>query len=326
MKNAICVFFATIAVFMLGMGENAFAQQAPLFSQYMFNGLYLNPAYAGYKNELYIQGLYRTQWVGVDGAPKFLTVSADGNVAREKVGLGLMFSNDRAGAQQITSFMSNYSYKIMLGDFTTLSFGLGFGAIQYAMEGAKLKPGSMGDPRVATANYNTWVPEGNAGVYLYTDRFYVGLSAMNLVSKYISQESDEHFIERAETQMFVTAGVLLPLSEDFQLKPSVLFREDFKASSSADLNLMLLIYDRIWVGGSYRMGLKLWKDVATVGQFQSDAASLILEVFATKKIRVGYSYDFDFKGFRGHQGGTHEVSLGVYITPRMRRMLSPRYF
>ncbi len=322
------IFFSSLLTLfaLFTTGESVLlAQQVPLFSQYMFNGLYLNPAYAGYKNEFYLQGSYRTQWQGWDGAPQLLAVSADGSLAKGKVGLGLLVSVDKAGTQQILSLMSDYSYKFNVGEFTTLSFGLGLGAVQYSMDETKLHPGDPNDPRIIGADYNQWLPEANAGLYLYSDRFYVGISAMNLLSPYIETSKDKN-VEQTETHMFFTAGVMLPIARNFQLKPSLLYREDFTTPSSVDANLMLLMYDRVWVGASYRMGLSFWKDEPTVDKFQSDAVSFIVEVFATKSIRVGYSYDLGFTNLRGQHNGTHEVSLGIYIAPRLKRMLSPRYF
>ena len=326
--NKFSILFIALFMAMSG-GKVLLAQQIPMFSQYVFNGLYINPAYAGYKDNLYLHALYRTQWQGMDGAPTLLTVSADGSVARERVGLGALIAVDMLGAQQTISLMSNYAYRININETLSLRFGLGVGAVQYAIDGAKLQgtPGVI-DKILATANYSKWKPEANVGLYLYSDRFYVGLSTMNLLSpNLLSSNDDRYHIEQAQTHMFLTAGVMLPISEDFQLKPSVLAREDFKSPTNFDASLMLLMYDRIWLGASYRMGLSLWKDVHVENKNQSsDAVSFIIEVFATRNIRVGYAYDLDFTKFRGHNNGTHEISLGIYMTPRLIRILSPRYF
>lgn len=117
-----------VVALMLLLRSPIWAQQNAQFSQYMFNGLYINPAYAGYKEQLYAHSFYRMQWVGFPGAPKTFTIGVDGTANNDKMGLGLILANDKIGSANSTSAMFNYAYKIQTGEDAKLSFGLAAGS------------------------------------------------------------------------------------------------------------------------------------------------------------------------------------------------------
>lgn len=317
-----------LAGFLFAAMQQVNAQQNAQFSQYMFNGLYINPAYAGYKEQLYAHSFYRMQWAGLQGAPKTFTIGLDGTANNGRVGLGAIVANDKIGAANSTSAMLNYAYKVQTGDNGKLSFGLAAGLTNYSIKGADLNPVTMGDQLVPETTVSSWLPDVHAGVYYSSDKFYAGLSAMNLLSKHIKVDADKrNFIPKQESHYFLTAGALFPLNESLSIKPSFLVKEDFKGPTNVDLNAMLLINDRIWLGGSYRTGVNLWKkDNLQSNLSKQDAFAFLAEVYASERLRIGYSFDYDMTPLRSSHNGSHEISLGYYFTLPKVRLLSPRYF
>ena len=308
------------------------AQQAPLVSQYMFNTLYINPAYAGYKGDIFAHAFYRSQWIGMTGAPETAALSVDMAVADNRVGLGLVVGNDRYGANHTNSFMTNYSYRFNINRTMQLSFGIAAGLINYGVDGSKLDPIQVGDPLVATSMYNVWLPEAGAGAYLSDDRFYVGFSAVNILSRYMPIRGNElqQYVQRTMPGLMLTAGMMFPLSDQFDFKPSFLLREDFNNPTSVDFNFMFLISKTVWVGTSYRMSAILGKDIDEKS-LQSSALALLLEVYATEHLRIGYSYDYDFGEISRYSGGNHEISVGFNISSLSssrdrRKVQRMRYF
>jgi len=152
------------------IGTAAMAQQDAQYSQYIFNGLYINPAYAGYKQDLYLHSFYRSQWTGFPGAPKSFSIAADGSVNDTKVGLGLLVASDNIGAQSTLAAGFNYAYHIQVGEDenTRLSLGLGLGFVQAGIDGTKLNAVQQGDSSIPTTYQSAVVPDGRAGIMFTT--------------------------------------------------------------------------------------------------------------------------------------------------------------
>ena len=327
------VFLYALLGLLLLQSNLSKAQQLSLLNQYMFNGLYINPAYAGYKGDLFTHAFFRTQWVGVNSAPQTLAIGSDLALSDEHVGLGLVITSDRDGANSTNMFLSNYAYWVHLNSDLRLSFGLALGGINYALDGTKLEPNEPNDPSVATARYNLWLPEANAGVYLTSNRFYVGLSALNMLSRYmpVKREEENRYIVRNYNQYMLAAGALITLSEQLELKPSFLLREDLHNPTVMDINLMLLVSKTFWVGLSYRMSATFGKDYNMDSDYRPSALAFIADVYATDNLRIGYSFDFDFSKISYYSGGSHEISLGYNISslrkePKIRRAPRSRHF
>lgn len=303
------------------------AQQDAQFSQYMFNGIYINPAYAGYKEQLNIHAFYRSQWTGITGGPKTMSLALDAIANDGNVGLALQISKDQLGAQSNLAGYVNYAYRIRMNDdgSARLAFGLGVGAVQLGIDGSKLNPNEA-EPDQPTGNQSTTVPDARVGAYYADKRFYAGFSADNLISQY-TNISRYAFIPQPKPHYYLTAGALLPLSEDFLLKPSFLLKDDRAGPTSLDLNAFLLLGERIWVGGSYRMGVKLYdKSYLQRDLSMQNSVVAAIEIFASDNFRIGYAYDFSVGPLQGYSGGTHEISVGYYFKPKKTRMLTPRYF
>ncbi|MCZ4245118.1 PorP/SprF family type IX secretion system membrane protein [Pedobacter punctiformis] len=316
-----------IAGVLLLLARPTKAQQDAQFSQYMFNGIYINPAYAGYREQLNVHAFYRNQWTGIDGAPKTLSFAIDAIANDGNVGLALQASSDRLGAQRNTAIYANYAYRIRLNNDGTsrLAFGIGAGAVQLGIDGSLLDPNDF-EREQPTGLQSTIVPDARAGVFYSNNRFYAGFSADNLISQYIDI-NQYAFIPKPKPHYYLTAGMLLPLSADVLLKPSFLLKDDRGGPTSLDLNAFFIISDKIWVGGSYRTGIKLYdKSYLQKDLSQLNSAVAAVQLFPSQNLRIGYAYDFSIGPLQGYSSGTHEISIGYFFNRKNLRMLTPRYF
>lgn len=314
----------------------ASAQQNVQFSQYIFNMLSVNPAYAGYKEDVFANAIYRKQWTSFPGSPQTGGISIDGalNASKDnRVGLGMQIMYDKLGPQDATSIYGMYSYRIPLnedGD-KRLCLGIGAGVTQYAINGDALLYNDDNDPAIPLGRASTWVPDARLGVYYFTSTFYLGLSVMDLFSLYLDNskyywQGYQYKVIRKTQHLYFNAGAMLNLSEHIKLKPSLLIKEDFKGPTNLDLTAMLLIADRFWAGASYRTGVKIWDKPALSSDLeQLDAASAIVQFNITPQFRVGYAYDMTVSKLASYQGGSHEISIGFLFNGK-KRVISPRYF
>lgn len=323
-KNIIKIILVFISHFSV---SSAFSQQDAQFSQYMFNGLYINPAYAGYREDLNLNMFYRTQWTGLPGAPKTFSIAADGAIKEGRGGLGIQAMNDQIGAQNNTSLYGNYAYRIPMdqsGD-KTLAIGMGLGLIQQRLKVDALSPESQNDPLIQNMAKNAIMPDARAGIYYNSTRIFAGLSADNLVAgKFQESEALKTYLP-VKPHMYLTFGGLVPLSQEVLFKPSFLVKEDLAGPTSFDFNAFFLLQETVWIGGSYRTAIfnkphinkSLRKAGAIVG---------MIEYFVNEKLRIGYAYDKTINGTAANNNSSHEVSLNYIFVKPKARMLSPRYF
>lgn len=312
------------------------AQQNIQFTQYIFNSLSVNPAYAGYKEEWFVQMALRAQWLGVEGAPQTASASIDGilDPRDRKMGLGVQITSDKLGAQSSTSATVNYAYRLQLDpdDTQRLSFGLGLGAAQYSLKGQLLTTIDPGDQAVGQGNQSNIVPDLRLGVFYNSDYWYVGLSALDVFSGPRSNaernrnlSSDFNIIRSRHT--YLMGGALVNLSPDLRFRPSILIKEDFRGPTSADLNAMAIINDKVWIGASYRTGFNLWKkEGLAAGLSKQNSASAIVQFFVNERFRIGYSYDHVTSQLGSSQNGSHELTMGLAFGKVPRALICPRVF
>ena len=329
-KNILCLL-----VMLSGLSITARAQQDIQFSQYVFNPLFINTAYAGYRGDTYVSAIYRSQWAGVEGSPKTLAASVDGLVGKsDQMGLSARIMTDKLGPQRGTSFIAGYTYRIPMSDDKTkmLSLGLGAGIKQYSLDGNAFKYVDGNDQLIPVGNESRIVPDANFGIYYSTPSFYISASVDDLLSGYTiasqySQNGQTYKTMERSRHIYLGAGTILNLSDDVKLKPSFLWKEDFKGPSNIDLNAFLLLSDRLWIGASYRTGARIWAKADNLeGLEKRDAIAAIIDIYATDKIRIGYAYDFTISSLNPYEKGTHEISVGLLFPRKDRRVLSPRYF
>lgn len=323
-KKSVIICFALLASTFY-----AVAQQDAQYSQYMFNTLVINPAYAGYKGSLNLSALHRSQWVGVQGAPKTQSLVLDGSFASDKVGLALTVVNDRIGIQGQTNAYFNYAYKIKTSEQGTLAFGLGLGLGQYTLNNGDATFNDPSDPSFNSGKLSFIAPDARTGVHFSTDKFYIGLSATNLFSKAIDYSAaSKNLVIKQGRHIFFTGGYLIDVNDFLKFKPSFLIKEDTKGPTNLDINNFFLLGEKVWIGASYRTSINLWKKNSTVGDIKAaDAVVGLLEVFAGGGFRLGYAYDHSVSSLQGFDNGSHELSIGyTFGSKKDYRILSPRYF
>lgn len=320
------VFFCSI---LLANSQFAKAQQDAQYSQYMFNSLVINPAYAGYKESINIGALSRIQWVGIDGAPKTQTLNMDGAFGTDKkIGLGLSIVKDKIGLQEQSSAYLNYAYRLQVGENARLAFGLGVGVGQYILNGGDAHTDDPNDPNFAYGKSAYIVPDARFGIHYSTDNFYAGLSATNLFSSVIDySDVTKNLIAKQGRHFFLTAGYLINVSDFIKFKPSFLVKDDLKGPTNLDINNFFLIKEKVWLGVSYRTSANILKRSSVLGAVKApDAIIGMVELYAGRGWRVGYAYDYTISALKGYESGSHEISLGITLGKRAVTILSPRYF
>ena len=311
-----------LLVFFTTMG--AFGQQLPQFSQYIFNGLHVNPGYAGYKGEPYFQSTYRSQWINFPGAPQTFTVTVDLSANEGTMGFGISLLNDKQGPARTTTGMLTYAYRIQTGQKSFLGLGVTFGASEYMIDRDLLDPNDPNDPEIEAGMVNTFTPNLNTGLFFHSQKFFAGLSLYNMVGKK-ALEREDIALAFHDFHYYLTAGALFRISDDVRFKPSFLVKQVKGSPTNYDLNSMFLFFDRLWLGASYRSNMKIWTDVDN-GLTKRNALAAIIEVFATDRLRLGYAYDQSLNVLQDYRHNSHELSLGYYMLPRTAKMKNQRWF
>lgn len=273
------------------------AQQDPQYTQYMYNMSVVNPAYAtGVESTLSLGSLYRTQWVGAVGAPKTLTLFAHMPVNKKvEVGFSLISDDIGDGAKKEDNFFADFAYLLEFNNNHKLSLGLkaGFTSIKTNFNGFVFESGDASTDLAFSENVNNIMPNIGAGVFYFTDKYYVGLSAPNLLAtKHIEQRSGIYAFGSENIHAFLTAGYVFTLSDTFKFKPSFMSKYVKGAPVSLDVSANFLYNDMFEFGAAYRFG---------------DAVSAMMNVKATSSIRVGYAYDYNTSNLGQFNSGTHEI-------------------
>jgi type IX secretion system PorP/SprF family membrane protein len=316
----------------LGVGSTgARAQQDKMYSQYMFNMMALNPAYAGSREVLSATGLYRNQWVGIEGAPRTITFTLDAPVSKDQVGLGFQAYNDQIGIFNETGAFGTYAFRIRMGDKSTLALGLQAGAVSIQANYADVKtvPGSNGGDPAFSTNLSKFLPNFGTGVYLSSDRSYVGISVPQLLVHNLTEYNSGENRAKQRRHAYMMAGFVVGISNSLKLKPSMLVKYANGAPLGLDGNLNLWINDRLAIGTSYRRN-QFSTFQASADTFTSDAAIAMLEVQLTDQLRLGYAYDMMLNGLRqqttGINTGSHELMIRYEFGFTKTKILTPRYF
>jgi type IX secretion system PorP/SprF family membrane protein len=291
---------------------NASAQQDPMFTQYMHNPVSINPAYAGSRGTLNVVALDREQWVGLDGAPKTLTLSVNSPFLGYNVGIGFSLIYDQLGPVKQTGLYADYSYHLKVTTKSKLAFGLKGGVNIYDVNLANLQ-GSQNDEYVLlNGDRKMYLPNFGVGTYLYSDRYYVGFSIPKLLQNSLSDDKNTlQKVNKEDRHIFLTGGFVLDLAENIKFMPSTTFRMVSGSPLSAEFTASLIFADRIMVGGMYRIG---------------DSFGALVKWDITNQLSIGYSYDMTNSELRPYQHGTHEFYLSYDVAFKNRKMLSPRYF
>lgn len=303
----------------------AVGQQLPQFSQYIFNGLHVNPGYAGYKGEPYIQSTYRRQWVGFPGAPETFTITADLSANEGTMGFGVSLLSDKLGPTRTTTGILTYAYRIQVGTEGFLGLGASAGVSEYVIDGHELDPNDADDPEIPGGRINVFTPNLNTGLFFHTSKIYAGFSVYNMVGKK-NLEKQDLALAYHDFHFYLTAGAMLSISDYVGFKPSFLIKHVKGAPTNYDLNGMFLFLDRLWIGASYRSNVNIGAEELEASLSNRNAVAAIIEIFATDRLRFGYSYDHNLNVLQDYRNNSHEFSLGFYMIPRSATMKNQRWF
>jgi len=311
MKYKRLIFLSIMAISF----HQAKAQTEPMYSQYMYNMLGVNPAYAGNREALSLNFFQRNQWVGIKGAPKTTSLSIDQSIKDGKMGWGIQVYDDRLGVEAASGFNGMLSTRIRVSEKGILSGGLSFGLMNYRINLNDVNNrNNPNDPSfIVTDNPSKWNPSMGMGIYYNTDRFYASVSTPSVLkSRLASYENFNTSIQKSDAfHLFANTGYVFDINEDVKLKPSTMIKMVSGAPIEADLNMNLWLKDLLGIGGSYRTG---------------DAFVGMIELQATQKIRFGYAYDMPFNPLKYFTKGSHELMLRYEFGNFKTKIKSTRYF
>ena len=299
---------------LLGFPIAMVAQQDPMYSLYMFNGLVINPAYAGTRDVLSTTLLYRNQWVSIPGAPKTGMFSMDAPIKKRRVGVGLNIEFDEIGVTNNTIISSSYSYKINF-EKSYLTFGLqaGIGFLNSNLVSVKYSKENQNDPAFQNNSHEV-LPNFGFGMYYYTDRYYIGFSIPQLeghrFQKLLYGESELVRLDLAN-HYFLNSGYLFTISKDVKIKPSILLKYVRGAPMEFDINGIAWFYDILSLGISYRSLASL---------------NFMFQIRLTNQIYFGYAYEYATNNLKIFSNGSHEIILQYLFDFSRARIITPRYF
>jgi type IX secretion system PorP/SprF family membrane protein len=304
----------SIVLFLLGFSIITFAQQDPMYSQYVFNGLIINPAYAGTRDVLCASILYRDQWENIPGSPKTGIFSIDAPIQNKNVGLGMTVEFDKIGISTHTAFNGIYSYRLRFAQ-SSLVFGLqaGVGFSNSNFSSVKYSDGTQNDIAFQN-NFHDVLPNFGFGLYYYSNKFYAGFSIPQIAG-YAIQNALYHKTESAYLDLanhyFINTGYLFDITSDIKAKPSILLKYVKGAPVEMDLNGIVWFYDLIAAGVSYRSMASL---------------DFILQFRATHQISIGYAYEYATTKLNTFSSGSHEIMLQYFFDYSHSKIVTPRFF
>lgn len=288
--------------------QNLQAQQDSQYTQYMYNTVSVNPAYAGTRGSLSMLGVYRNQWVGLDGAPETLNFAVHSPIGVQGVGVGLGFTSDKIGPSTESIITADFSYTINFSEVTKLSFGVKGGLSLLDLDPNKLLIYDPNDYDLTQKSYSS--PIVGAGLYLHSEDWYLGFSSPNLLE---TEHYDDVQVSTAteKTHLYFIGGYVFSINSNLQLKPAVLAKGVVGAPLAVDVSANALLYNRITFGLAYRL------DAAVSGMagFQ-----------VNENIMIGYAYDYDTTDLGNYNSGSHEIFLRFELGTKRMAKVNPRFF
>ncbi len=286
----------------------SFAQQDAQFTQYMYNTININPAYAGSRGALSIFALHRTQWVGLDGAPVTNAVSISTPLNGSSLGLGVSLVNDKIGPTTENAISADLSYTLQASETWKLSFGMKATANLLDLDSSKLNPVDATDPSLQ--NFSKFSPNIGAGIYLHSDKAYVGLSVPNFIetNRY---DDNEVAIFKEKINYYLIAGYVFDISSDLKFKPALLTKMVKGAPLQVDISGNFMVYDKFSLGVAYR-----W----------SAALSGMVGFQVSEGMYIGYGYDRETTKLNNYNSGSHEIFLRYELFNNIKKITTPRFF
>lgn len=287
-----------------------YGQQDPQYTQYMYNHSNINPAYAGSREGLNIFGLYRTQWVGLEGAPKTATVSVNTPLGDSGLGLGVSFVNDHLGVMDNNTLSIDLSYGIDLNYEYKLAFGLKGSGSLLDVNYSKLHIYNPTDPVAEDDVKNEFAPNIGAGLFLYSDKAYLGLSAPHLLTRSRYDDNNVKTL-REKMHLYLTGGYVFDLNPNLKFKPAAMVKMEQGSPLQIDVSANFMFVDKFTVGAAYR-----W-DASVSG---------LVGFQVSENIFVGYSYDAETSKLARYNSGSHEIFMRFTLFNGFKRVAAPRFF
>jgi len=304
-----------LLVVLAGSSVRLSAQQDYHFTQFNFNKLALNPAYAGSREVFSATALYRHQWTGFIGAPRTVSLAVHSPVANERLALGALFFSDRLGVSSQTALYMDVGYRLPISDNSKLSVALQAGFINYQNSVTELNPQDPDDV-LLQADLSALFPNIGFGVYWNSERSFAGVSMPHTVQNDLTRlgDFDDNATAFLYRHLYIMGGHVFDLSENAKVRPSVLLKwvggDGIAVPFDADFNLSFLLLDKLWLGGGYRVG---------------DSFDLMAEFQITDQLMAGYSYDFTLTDLRLQETGSHEIMVRYELRFNKDAWVSPRY-
>lgn len=302
-----------LGISLLGLGFCStiiYAQQDPQFTQYMYNHSNINPAYAGSDEGLNIFSMYRTQWVGLEGAPKTARLSVTTPLGKSGLGLGVNFTNDHLGVMDDNTLSIDLSYAIDLNYNYKLAFGLKGSGNLLDVNYSKLNIYDSLDPIVSEDVKNKFTPNLGAGLFLYSDKAYVGVSAPTLFTRFRYDDNEVSTL-REKMHLYLTGGYVFDLNPDLKFKPATMLKVVEGAPLQVDVSANFIFLEKFTAGVAYR-----W-DASVSG---------LVGFQVTPTIFMGYSYDAETTKLSRYNSGSHEVFMRFNLFNGFKRVSAPRFF
>jgi type IX secretion system PorP/SprF family membrane protein len=295
-------------------GVSVFAQQDPMFTQYMTNPVTINPSITGIRKVDNISLVFRKQWVGIEGAPTTASLSYQGPFFNDKVGLGCNLIHDIIGPVVQTGLYVDYAYHLTFdeGKKHNLSLGIMGGFNYYTFDLYSLRTDKPDDDIAMDGIDRKFLPNFGIGLFYYTQKFFFGASMPKLLRNSLSEADNSLTLDdREERHFFAMTGYVFDLSKDIKFKPSLIGRMVNGAPVSLDVSATFMLYDKIWIGGMYRLGSS-WGGLV---RWQ-----------ISPKLHLGYSFDMANSRLKAYNQGTHEIffSFDLVSDERIEKVL--RFF
>jgi type IX secretion system PorP/SprF family membrane protein len=308
-------------IVMAFLSLSAYAQQDAAYSMYFFNPVYVNPAYAGSREVLSGSLVNRSQWVSMPGAPTSQSLTIHSALRNSRIGLGFQVNNDKLGPMKNTGITGTVAYHLPITKKAKLSFGMSGSLSNLRINWDQININDNYDPAFINNTSSSWVPDVNAGFYLYKTRFYLGLSANHLLqSKFGLTNAPGANMAKFHRQMYLTSGVVIPVTATVDFRPSILVKYVEAAPAVAEIDGSFIFYKKLFLGAGFRSAKRInmtGTDNMLIG---------IIQFQFTNFLSAGYSYDYYMNRNGAYNSGTHEIMLGWDISGNKTKMSSPRFF
>jgi type IX secretion system PorP/SprF family membrane protein len=286
------------------------AQQRAQYTEYMYNTMVINPAYAGSTGSLEATLLGRSQWVGLDGSPQTQSFSIHKPLNNKNIGLGLSVINDKIGPSNELDMQGNFSYSLDLGYEKKLAFGLKAGIRKLNVDWSKGRSYDSGDVLLYDNVDNKINPTLGAGLYYYTSKGYLGFSVPSFFRGDYYDDVQEGVYYNKPHYIF-TGGYVFDLNENLKFKPAFLLRAVSGSTVSKDVSANFLIQEKVVLGASYRF---------------DDSVSALAGLQINKSFFIGYAYDYSVTDLNKYNDGSHEIVLRYQYYNKSNKIKSPRFF